>query len=57
MRIKDVDFAANQITIRDGKGGKDRMTMLPGTVKADLAKHIERVRALHQRDPRGAKGK
>src|SRR2546428_11389818 len=56
MRIKDVDFAANQITIRDGKGGKDRMTMLPGTVKADLAKHIELVRALHQRDLRQGAG-
>jgi integrase len=32
LRIKDVDFAMNQITIHDGKGGKDRMTMLPGTV-------------------------
>jgi integron integrase len=56
LRIKDVDFAANQITIRDGKGGKDRMTMLPGTVKADLAKHIERMRALHQRDLRQGAG-
>jgi hypothetical protein len=56
MRIKDVDFAVNQITIRDGKGGKDRMTMLPGTVKADLAKHIERVRALHRRDLRKGAG-
>jgi integrase len=41
LRIKDVDFATNQITIRDGKGGKDRLTMLPGAVKAHLAKHIE----------------
>ena len=56
LRIKDVDFATNQITIRDGKGGKDRMTMLPRTVKADLAKHIERVRALHQRDLRQGAG-
>ncbi len=56
LRIKDVDFATNQITIRDGKGGKDRMTMLPGTVKADLAKHIERARALHQRDLRQGAG-
>jgi integrase len=32
LRIKDVDFAMNQITIRDGKGGKDRMTMFPGAV-------------------------
>src|SRR2546428_7819772 len=56
LRIKDVDFAMNQITIHDGKGGKDRMTMLPGTVKAHLAKHIERVRALHQRDLRQGAG-
>src|SRR5438034_10846288 len=56
LRIKDVDFATNQIKIRAGKGGKDRMTMLPRTVKADLAKHIERVRALHQRDLRQGAG-
>ena len=56
LRIKDVDFAANQITIRDGKGGKDRRTMLPGAIKADLAKHLERVRALHQRDLRHGAG-
>jgi integron integrase len=56
LRIQDVDFATNQITIRDGKGGKDRRTMLPGAVKADLAKHIERVRALHQRDLRQGAG-
>jgi integron integrase len=56
LRIKDVDFATNQVTIRDGKGGKDRMTMLPGPVKADLAKQIERVRGLHQRDLRQGAG-
>src|SRR5207249_3904523 len=56
LRIKDVDFATNQITIRDGKGGKDRRTMLPGAVKADLAKQIERRRALHQRDLRHGAG-
>jgi integron integrase len=56
LRIKDVDFATNQITIRDGKGGKDRRTMLPGTVKVDLATHIERVGVLHQRDLRQGAG-
>ena len=50
LRIKDVDFATNQITIRDGKGSKDRVTMLPRAVKIDLARHVERARALHQRD-------
>jgi hypothetical protein len=52
LRVKDLDFATNPITIRGGKGGKDRMTMFPGAVKTDLAKHLERVRALHQRDLR-----
>ncbi len=56
LRLKDVDLTANQITIRDGKGGKDRMTMVPGVVKADLAKHLDRVRALHQRDLRRGAG-
>src|SRR5206468_5338489 len=50
LRIKDVDFATNQITIRDGKGGKDRMTMLPRTVKAGLVAHIEGVRQQHTVD-------
>ena len=50
LRVKDVDFAANQITIHDGKGSKDRVTMLPAAVKADLARHIERVRKQHARD-------
>src|SRR5262245_51393093 len=56
LRIKDLDFATNHITIRDGKDGRDRMTMFPGVVKADLAKHFERVRALHQRDLRQGAG-
>jgi len=50
LRIKDVDFATSQITIRDGKGSKDRVTMLPSAVKIDLARQVERARALHQRD-------
>jgi integrase len=37
--VKDVDFAMNQITIRDGKGHKDRPTMLPASVKGDLVAH------------------
>ena len=56
LRIKDLDFTTNQITIRGGKGGKDRLTMFPGVVKDDLAKHLERVRALHQRDLRHGAG-
>jgi len=55
LRVKDVDFGRNQITVRRGKGDKDRMTMLPGSVKPELAAHIERVRTQHARDlARGA---
>jgi integron integrase len=50
LRVQDVDFASREIMIRDGKGSKDRMTMLPGLVEADLARHIDKVRRLHTRD-------
>jgi len=43
LRIKDVDFGSNQITVRSGKGDKDRVTLLPETIKDELAVHIERV--------------
>src|SRR5215470_755613 len=55
LRVKDVDFASNQIVVRDGKGFKDRVTMLPASVKADLAQHLDRARRQHQLDlDRGA---
>ena len=47
LRVQDVDFAANLIVIRDGKGAKDRVTMLPAAVKTDLAQHLEGVRHFH----------
>jgi integron integrase len=50
LRVKDVDFARNQITVRDGKGGKDRVTMLPHALAGPLTRHLERVKALHERD-------
>ncbi len=50
LRIKDVDFGRNQLTVREGKGDKDRATMLPQSVRAELQAHLERVRAQHQRD-------
>jgi integrase len=40
LRIKDVDFERREITVRDGKGGKDRMTMLPLALAAPLRKQI-----------------
>jgi integron integrase len=56
LRVKDVDFAASQITIRDGKGGKDRTTMLPAAIRVDLASHIDRMRVQHGADVRQAAG-
>lgn len=50
LRVKDIDFPTNQILIRDGKGNKDRLTMLPGIVKESLAAHLKRVKQLHERD-------
>jgi integron integrase len=55
LRVQDLDFAANQIVVRSGKGDKDRATMLPAAMKADLARHLESVQQQHQLDlARGA---
>lgn len=50
LRVKDIDFARNQIVVRAGKGNKDRYTMLPAAVKASLARHLEETRRHHQHD-------
>ena len=50
LRVKDVDFGYRQIVVRDGKGAKDRVTMLPSSVIEPLKRHLERVRTLHKRD-------
>ena len=50
LRVKDVDFAYRQVLVRDGKGARDRVTMLPEQVVQPLQAHLGRVRALHQRD-------
>ena len=50
LRVKDVDFAYRQILVRDGKGAKDRVTMLPESVVQPLQAHLGKVRALHRRD-------
>ena len=50
LRVQDIDFGTNQITVRDGKGFKDRVTMLPGVVKEPLREHLKRVHATHQQD-------
>ncbi len=50
LRVKDVDFARREILVREGKGEKDRVTMLPESIIPALQAHLERVRQLHQRD-------
>jgi integron integrase len=50
LRVKDVDFARGQITVRDGKGSKDRVTMLPSAIREPLLDHLGRVRELHRAD-------
>jgi integron integrase len=50
LRVKDVDFARRQITVRAGKGDKDRATTLPGIIGPDLTRHLEAVKRQHQVD-------
>jgi integron integrase len=50
LRVKDVDFAVLQITVRDGKGEKDRVTMLPRSLSEPLTKQFEHAQRLHQYD-------
>ncbi len=50
LRVKDVDFDKNEIVIRGGKGQKDRVTMLPNSVRNHLRSHLEKVRNLHLKD-------
>jgi integron integrase len=50
LRVKDVDFAYAQITVRDAKGGKDRVTMLPVNLAQPLKRHIVKVKMQHEQD-------
>lgn len=50
LRIQDVEFTRNQVTVRDGKGRQDRVTMLPIQLKPQLNEHLKRVRLIHTED-------
>jgi len=50
LRVKDIDFHRREITVRDGKGRKDRRTVLPDALTAPLHAHLERIRAQHSVD-------
>ena len=50
LRVKDIDFNYHQIVVRDGKGEKDRVTVLPKSLEEPLRLHLARVKTLHQQD-------
>lgn len=50
LRVQDIDFPQKEILVRDGKGAKDRITMLPDLLKVPLQDHLKRVKAVHQQD-------
>ena len=50
LRVKDIDFGSNNIFVREGKGGKDRTTMLPQKLIPDLIRQITHVKKLHELD-------
>ena len=56
LRVKDVDFERGEITVRRGKGAKDRVTVLPDGVRDPLRRHLLRVRELHRRDLAAGRG-
>jgi integron integrase len=48
--VKDVDFGYRQVVVRDGKGNKDRITMLPDIISEELQRHLQKVKIIHERD-------
>jgi len=50
LRVQEIDFSSREVLVREGKGGKDRRTMLPEALVSPLAEHLKQVRATHERD-------
>jgi integron integrase len=50
LRVHDLDFNRQELTVRNGKGGSDRRTMLPKRISKKLRNHLEEVRSIHKRD-------
>lgn len=50
LRVQDIDFERHTVTVRRGKGGKDRQTILPAIIEKELRTHLEWVRTLHLKD-------
>jgi len=57
LRVKDIDFGYGHITVRDGKGLRDRITILPERLRRPLQVHLERVQEIHQHDLRKGGGR
>ena len=56
LRVKDLDLARGELTVRGGKGAKDRRTMIPGALVPALRSHLAKVQRLHERDLRAGHG-
>jgi integron integrase len=56
LRVKDVEFERREILVREGKGGKDRVTVLPENLIAPLRQQLAHARALHQKDLAAGRG-
>lgn len=50
LRVQDIDFSRKEILVRDGKGAKDRITMLPESLKLPLKEHLKRVKSVYDCD-------
>ncbi len=57
LRVKDVDFGSGEIRVRRAKRARDRVTVLPGSLTAELQRHLDRVQRVHRRDLAGGAGK
>ncbi|MEW6323649.1 MAG: integron integrase [Acidobacteriota bacterium] len=57
LRVKDIDLEKHEITVRRGKGGKDRRTVLPASLKPAVTEHLARVREMHRQDLRAGLGR
>ena len=57
LRVQDIDVARNEILVRDGKGAKDRVTMLPESLKKPLQDQLQKVKAIHEKDLRDGYGR
>src|SRR5882672_10561187 len=57
LRVKDINLDRGELTIKDGKGGKDRVTMVPAVVRRPLVEHLDRVKAQHEADLAAGRGR